>query len=302
MQTSNPVLARIDREAAQASKSGPGFAYEEGRTAVAAAERPSTTGAATPAPAPGGAGTKPSLYAGVQIPAPPGQRVTMPDIMAKSAILFVVATIMAVVGWQVISAVPTIGGILMFAALIGTVILGIVNAVKRQVSPPMVILYAVVSGFMLGAISYWYNQIGLANEYEGLVLQAVLATFTTFGVMLLLYGTGLVKVTNKFVKFLTLAMGAYFVIALASLVGALFGVGGGWGFYGVGTLGLLLCLFGVGLAAFTLMLDFEAIKQGIAMGLPERESWRLSFGLLVTLVWLYLEFLRLFAIIASGRD
>ncbi len=166
----------------------------------------------------------------------------------------------------------------------------------------MITLYAVVSGFMLGAISYWYNQIGLANEYEGLVLQAVLATFTTFGVMLLLYGTGLVKVTNKFVKFLTLAMGAYFVIALASLVGALFGVGGGWGFYGVGTLGLLLCLFGVGLAAFTLMLDFEAIKQGIAMGLPERESWRLSFGLLVTLVWLYLEFLRLFAIIASGRD
>jgi uncharacterized YccA/Bax inhibitor family protein len=302
MQTSNPVLARIDREAAQASKSGAGFAYEEGRTAVAAAERPATAGTPAPEPAPGGSGTKPGLYAGVQIPAPPGQRVTMPDIMAKSAILFVVATIMAVVGWQVISAVPTVGGILMFAALIGTVVLGIVNAVKRQVSPPMITLYAVVSGFMLGAISYWYNQIGLANEYEGLVLQAVLATFTTFGVMLLLYGTGLVKVTNKFVKFLTLAMGAYFVIALASLVGALFGVGGGWGFYSVGTLGLLLCLFGVGLAAFTLMLDFEAIKQGIAMGLPERESWRLSFGLLVTLVWLYLEFLRLFAIIASGRD
>ena len=71
---------------------------------------------------------------------------------------------------------------------------------------------------------------------------------------------------------------------------------------GVGTLGLLLCIFGVGLAAFSLMLDFEAIKQGIAMGLPERESWRMSFGLLVTLVWLYLEFLRLFAIIASGRE
>lgn len=302
MQTSNPVLARIDRDAAAASTSGPGFAYEEGRTAVAAAERPTAAGAPAPAPAPGGAGQKPGLYDGVQIPAPIGQRVTMPDIMAKSAILFVAATIMAVVGWQVISAAPTVGGLLMFAALIGTLVLGIVNAVKRQVSPPMVILYAVVSGFMLGAVSYWYNQIGLANEYEGLVLQAVIATFTTFGVMLLLYGTGLVKVTNKFVKFLTLAMGAYFVIALASLVGALFGVGGGWGFYGVGTLGLLLCLFGVGLAAFTLMLDFEAIKQGIAMGLPERESWRLSFGLLVTLVWLYLEFLRLFAIIASGRN
>ena len=82
----------------------------------------------------------------------------------------------------------------------------------------------------------------------------------------------------------------------------MFGVGGGWGFYGVGTFGLLLALAGVLLAAFSLMLDFEAIKQGIAMGLPERESWRLSFGLLVTIVWLYLEILRFLAIIASGRE
>ena len=78
-------------------------------------------------------------------------------------------------------------------------------------------------------------------------------------------------------------------------------VGGGWGFYGVGGLGIIICLAGVGIAAFFLVLDFEAIKQGVAMGLPERESWRMSFGLLVTLVWIYLEFLRLFAIL-SGRD
>jgi len=84
-------------------------------------------------------------------------------------------------------------------------------------------------------------------------------------------------------------------------VGALFGVGGGWGFYGVGFWGLLLCAAGVLLASFMLMLDFDAIKQGVAMGLPERESWRLSFGLLVTLVWLYLEILRLLSILA-GRD
>lgn len=94
---------------------------------------------------------------------------------------------------------------------------------------------------------------------------------------------------------------SYAIIAVASLIGALFGVGGGWGFYGVGTWGLLLCAAGVLLASFALMLDFEAIKQGLAMGLPERESWRLSFGLLVTLVWLYLEILRFLAIFA-GRD
>ena len=104
------------------------------------------------------------------------------------------------------------------------------------------------------------------------------------------------------VTVMMVAMVSYFVIALASFVAAMFGVGGGWGFYGVGTLGLLLCIFGVGLAAFSLMLDFEAIKQGVAMGLPERESWRMSFGLLVTVVWLYLEFLRLLTLIAAGSE
>ncbi|MFM8239909.1 MAG: Bax inhibitor-1/YccA family protein [Actinomycetota bacterium] len=296
MQTANPILSRIDRDAAQASRSGSGFAYEEGRSAVASAQH----GEAPPAPAP--AADDAGIYSGVQIPAPPGQRVTFADVMVKSAIMFGLAVVGAFAGWILTSAAPGIGTLVVLVGCIGTIVLGLVNAFKRQVSPPLTLLYAACSGIFLGAVSYWYNQLALASDYEGLVLQAVLATFTTFGVMLLLYGTGIVKVTNKFIKFLTVAMVSYFFIALASLVAALFGVGGGWGFYGVGTLGLLLCIFGVGLAAFSLMLDFEAIKQGIAMGLPERESWRMSFGLLVTLVWLYLEFLRFFAIIASGRD
>jgi uncharacterized YccA/Bax inhibitor family protein len=296
MQTANPVLARIDRDAAQASRSGAGFAYEEGRTAVASAQ----VGTPSPAPVPSSDGA--GIYTGVQIPAPTGQRVTYADVMVKSAIMFGIAVVLAFAGWLITEASPGIGTLLVFGSLIATLVLGFVNALKRQVSPPLTMLYAAVSGFMLGAVSYWYNQIALASDYEGLVLQAVLATFTTFGVMLLLFGTGIVKVTNKFVKFMMVAMVSYFFIAIASLVAAMFGVGGGWGFYGVGTLGLLLCIFGVGLAAFSLMLDFEAIKQGIAMGLPERESWRMSFGLLVTLVWLYLEFLRLFALIAAGRE
>ncbi|MFM1964420.1 MAG: hypothetical protein RL134_145 [Actinomycetota bacterium] len=298
MQTANPVLARIDRDAAQASRSGAGFAYEEGRSAVASAQ----LGAPAPAPAPAPTGDDAGIYSGVQIPAPVGHRVTYADVMVKSAIMFAIAVVMAFAGWMITEAMPGVGTLVVLGAMIGTVVLGLVNAMKRQVSPPLTILYAAVSGIMLGAVSYWYNQIALASDYEGLVLQAVLATFTTFGVMLLLFGTGIVKVTSKFVKVILVAMVSYMFIGLASLVAALFGVGGGWGFYGVGTFGLLLCIFGVGLAAFSLMLDFEAIKQGVAMGLPERESWRMSFGLLVTLVWLYLEFLRLFAIIAAGRD
>ena len=298
MQTANPVLARIDRDAAQASRSGSGFAYEEGRSAVASAQM----GAPAPAPASAPSAGDAGIYSGVQIPAPVDQRVTYADVMAKSAIMFGIAVVMAFAGWMITEAMPGVGTLLVFGAMIATIVLGLVNAMKRKVSPPLTILYAAVSGIMLGAVSYWYNQIALASDYEGLVLQAVIATFTTFGVMLLLFGTGIVKVTSKFMKVMLVAMVSYLFIGLASFVAAIFGVGGGWGFYGVGTLGLLLCVFGVGLAAFSLMLDFEAIKQGVAMGLPERESWRMSFGLLVTLVWLYLEFLRLFAIIASGRE
>ena len=301
MQTANPVLARIDRDAAQASRSGAGFAYEEGRSAVASAQMGAPAAAPAPAPTAGGTGDA-GIYAGVQIPAPAGQRVTYPDVMAKSAIMFAIAVVMAFAGWMITEAMPGVGTLLVFGAMIATIVLGLVNAMKRQVSPPLTLLYAAVSGIMLGAVSYWYNQIALASDYEGLVLQAVLATFTTFGVMLLLFGTGIVKVNSKFMKVMLVAMVSYLFIGIASFIAAIFGVGGGWGFYGVGTLGLLLCIFGVGLAAFSLMLDFEAIKQGVAMGLPERESWRMSFGLLVTLVWLYLEFLRLFAIVASGRD
>ena len=304
MQTANPILSRIDRDAAQAASSGPGFAYEEGRTAVAAAQAPApqATAAATSAAVHSAGAADAGYYAGVQIPAPVGQRVTFADVMVKSAIMFGLAVVGAFVGWGLTAAVPGIGTGIVLVATVGTLVLGLVNAFKRQVSPPLTLLYAACSGIFLGAISYWYNELALQSDYEGLVLQAVLATFTTFGVMLLLYGTGIVKVNGRFMKIMIVAMVSYLFIGIASFVAALLGVGGGWGFYGVGTLGLLLCVFGVGLAAFSLMLDFEAIKQGIAMGLPERESWRMSFGLLVTLVWLYLEFLRMFAIIASGRE
>jgi uncharacterized YccA/Bax inhibitor family protein len=289
MQTANPILARIDREAAaRQSAGGPGFAYDEGRSAIAQAH----TGTVATATAAGQGALPPTIATRTAV--------TFADVMAKSAVLFVLAVAGAFVGWQLAN--TGLGVMVVFGSMIAALALGLTNAFKRQVSPPLVIAYGLVSGVMLGAVSNWYNTLALANDYQGLVLQAVLATMTTFGVMLLLYGTGIVKVNNKFVKVMITAMAAYFVIALASFVGAMFGVGGGWGFYGVGTFGLLLAVAGVLLAAFSLMLDFEAIKQGIAMGLPERESWRLSFGLLVTIVWLYLEILRFLAIIASGRD
>ena len=178
-----------------------------------------------------------------------------------------------------------------------------VVSVKRTTNPPLIMAYAALEGVFLGGISWYYQ--GYATAASGqptsIVLQAVIGTFAAFAVMLLLYKSGRLRATPRFTKMMTIALLSYLGIAVVSMISALFHVGGGWGFYGVGGLGLLLCAAGVALAAFTLVLDFDMIEKGIAAGLPERESWRASFGLMVSLVWLYLELLRLLAIL-QGRN
>jgi uncharacterized YccA/Bax inhibitor family protein len=281
MQSSNPILKKYETP----TKKGAGFAYSEGQSAYSSALNPETT--------PGG----PTDLAFETVTAGGGARLTFADVIVKSAILFTITVVMAFIGWALVPSMP----FLLWVGLGGSLIFGLTSAFKKQVSPVLVLLYAASAGLMLGSISWAYNQLALAQNYEGLVGQAVIGTLTAFGVMLFLYGTGIVKVNGKFMKIFMAAMISYLIIAVASFIGAMLGVGGGWGFYGVGTWGLLLCAAGVLLASFALMLDFEAIKQGLAMGLPERESWRLSFGLLVTLVWLYLEILRFLSILA-GRE
>ena len=281
MQSNNPILARYEKKPGEA-----GFAFDEGRTAYASASGTAPAGAPP-------ADTNAEFQA---ITAAGGVRVTINDVIVKTMMMFVVVVVFAILGWNLVDAAP----IIILPAAIVAVVLAFVNAFKRRVSPPLMILYAVFEGVFLGAISNIFDQYAQSSDYNGIVLQAVVATMTTFAVMLTLYLTGIVKVTKKFQSVLMVAMVSYLVLGLASFVASMFGVGGGWGFYGVGMIGLLICVFGVLLAAFFLMLDFEAIKQGIALGAPERESWRMAFGLLVTLVWIYLEFLRLIAIFSRN--
>jgi uncharacterized YccA/Bax inhibitor family protein len=286
MQTRNPVLSRIGQEPASGGNSG--FAYQEGVSAYQQAQ-------------PGVAAT--DLAAQTRATPPPvslGARLTLNDVIVKTAISFGILLVGAVIGWQTTPSAPWLFWVAMFIGL-G---LGLANAFKRQVSPPLIIAYAAVQGVFLGGISWWYNEwVATVNpEYTGLVGQAIVATLVVFGVMLALYQSRIVKVNGRFMKIMMVAMVSYLFIAIASLISSFFGVGGGWGFYGVGGLGIALMAFAVLLAAFSLMLDFEAIKQGIAMGLPERESWRMAFGLLVTLIWLYLEILRMLAILAASRE
>lgn len=277
MQSNNPVLSRYEPKKGAAGDAG--YAYNEGVSAYQEA-------------ATGGSGASVDA-AFQQVTAAGGARLTINDVIVKTFAVFAVTVIFAVVGWNLAPSMPW----LLWVGLIGGLGLGFVNALKKKVSPPLVLLYAVFQGVLLGAISLMYNDMAIANEYPGIVLQAVVATMTTFGVMLTLYLTGIVKVTKKFQSVMMVALVSYMVLALASLVAAMFGVGDGWGFYGVGFLGILIAVAGVLIASFFLLLDFEAISQGIKAGAPEQESWRMAFGLLVTLIWLYLEFLRLLSLL-----
>jgi uncharacterized YccA/Bax inhibitor family protein len=220
---------------------------------------------------------------------PGAGRLTIHDVIMKTAAVFALVVVGAGIGWVMPG--------LLFPAMIVALVLGLVNAFKREVSPALVIAYGLAEGVFLGALSLWFE-----TAYgPGIARQAVLGTLVAFGVMLTMYQNKIIKVDAKFTKIFMTAMISYGVIALISFVTSFFGVGGGWGFYGVGGLGLLLCAAGVLLATFSLVMDFEMINRGIAQGMPEKESWRMAFGLVLSLVWLYTELLRIMAIM-RGDD
>ncbi len=276
MQSNNPVLSRYEKT----DKSG--FAYDEGVSAYTQA-------------AAGGAGAADVDAAFQQVTAAGGARLTINDVIVKTFAVFAITVVFSVVGWNTYDTMPW----LLMVGLLGGLALGLVNAFKKVPSPPLILLYGVFQGVMLGGVSRWYSDFAAGNGWNDIVLQAVVATMTTFGVMLALYVTGVVKVNKKFVSILIVAAVSYMVLGIGSFIWAMFGGGDGWGIYGTG-FGPIVAVVGVLIAAFFLMLDFEAISQGIKLGAPERESWRMAFGLLVTLIWLYLEFLRLFAILSRN--
>ena len=284
MDNKNPVFSRLDQQTA----GGSGFAYNEGMTAFQrAGQAPAPGQAPYQAPVPVGPPTG-SVYEQVT------DRMSLDDVIVRTGISIAVLIPFALLGWFTAPTMPFLYFIAMFVGL-G---LGIANAVKKVVSPPLILAYAAAQGVFLGGISYAYDVWARGSGYEGLVSQAIIGTLVAFVVMLALYRSRLIKVDGRFMKVMMVAMVSYLVIAVLSFVSALFGVGGGWGFYGVGGLGMILCMIGVALAAFSLMIDFESITRGVQMGLPSRESWRMAFGLLVTLIWLYLEILRLLAILS----
>ena len=219
-------------------------------------------------------------------------RMTYDDVVVKTAMIFVFLLAGAVVGWQVPG--------LFFVGLIGGLVLGLVNSFKRNPSPVLILGYGLFEGLFLGAISQFFENFTNAEgvqPYNGIVIQAVLGTLGVFAVVLVAFRSGKVRATPKLNKIALVAMGGYLVFLLVNMMVGLFG---GPNIYS-GPLGLLIGAFAVLLASYSLVMDFEFIKAGVEQGAPAKMAWYGAFGLTVTLVWLYIEILRILAILRGNN-
>ena len=189
---------------------------------------------------------------------------------------------------------PALHGLALPAAIVGF-ILAMVTIFKPTVGHITVPAYAVVEGVFLGVISMIFNAM-----YPGIVVQAVFLTFGTLGALLLAYKSGLIQATENFKLGVVAATGGIAILYLINFVMSFFGSGMGI-ISSNGTMGILFSGFVVVIAALNLVLDFDFIEEGVEMGAPKYMEWYGAFGLLVTLIWLYLEILRLLAKLQSRR-
>ncbi|GEA82410.1 Bax inhibitor-1/YccA family protein [Cellulomonas uda] len=231
------------------------------------------------------AATLDDLYAAPAATTRETGRLTYDDVIMKTGGLLALLVVVGAATWALAP------GLWIAGAVVGLV-LGLVNAFKREPSPVLITLYTVAQGVFLGGISAFYEA-----AYRGIVSQAVLGTVAVAASALFVFKSGKVRVTPKFTRWLVLAMVGYLVFSLLNVVLMIAGVGGGdFGPLRNGGLGILVGLFAVGLAAASFIVDFDAIKRGVEGGAPRKMAWAAAFGLIVTLVWLYLEILRILAI------
>ncbi|MDX6198471.1 MAG: hypothetical protein QOJ79_1622 [Actinomycetota bacterium] len=208
-------------------------------------------------------------------------RMTIEDVTVRTAILLV--TLMATGGitWYL-----GLEALALPAAIIG-MILGIVISLKQITNPAAILSYAAVEGVFLGGVSKLFN-----DAYDGIVVQAIVGTLGVAATMLFLYRSGKIRVTPQFTKMVIGATIGYAVLLMVNLIASFFH-SGGLGLFNGGLLSIGICAIAIGLASMNLVLDFDFIQKGAQQGLPERYGWLAAFGLVVTLVWLYIEILRM---------
>jgi uncharacterized YccA/Bax inhibitor family protein len=236
-----------------------------------------------------------NMYAAPTATAAQMGRMTLDDVVVRTATLFGVLLVSAGVTFAVVK--PTSPVLVLGAMLVGFVLAMVVSFARRPI-PALMLAYAAVEGVFVGGLSYFYA----SWKGNGLITQAVLGTLAAFAAMLVLYRTGVVRNSPRFTRTLMIAAVGYLVFGLINILLSAFHVGGYQSVYsGGGLLAIAVSGFGVVLASFFLVLDFDFVEQGIANGLPRAYAWTAGFGLLVTLVWLYLEVLRFLSIL-RGND
>lgn len=280
MQSRNPILSNsptFNRSAGQ----------NYGQQSYTAGGRGSPGYGQSPLPQ----GTDPSTW---QYPAGQAteERMTIDSVVSRTALTLLLVVVTAAATWAFLpeSYVGTawIGGALAGAGL------GIWLSFKRVVSPPLVMIYAVAQGFFLGAASEAFNAM-----WPGVVAQAVGGTLAAFVATLAAYKFFNISVSDRMRKFVVVAGLGFFALTFVDFLLSLAGFH--MGFNGLGALGLVMSIVGLALGIFFLILDFDMVERGIAMGAPDSESWRAAFGLTATLIFIYIELLRILAILRGSE-
>lgn len=211
------------------------------------------------------------------------EAMTLQGVVNKAGILLLLCVGSAAFAWSQ----PGLRGPLLLIGLVGGLIACLVGIFKPAAAPIAGPIYAVLEGFCLGAIS----QV-LEAQYHGIVVNAMLLTFGVLGLMLMLYTSRTIRVTDRLVKGVMVATLAVALVYVVDLVLNMFGSQVAYIHQG-GMIGIGISLVIVGVAAFNLLIDFAVIEDGVRRGSPRFMEWYCGMALLITLVWLYLEILRL---------
>ena len=220
---------------------------------------------------------------------------TIDDVVTQTGITLGVLSVVAVLSYFLVSANLALAmPLTLVGGLGGLVLVLIATFGRKQDSPAIVLSYAALEGLFLGAVSFILANLYVSGASAGaLIGQAILGTVGVFVGMLIVYKTGAIRVTPKFTRMMVAGMVGVLVLMLGNMVISMFGSHDGGPLRNGGTLAIIFSLVCIALAAFSFLIDFDAADQMIRAGAPEKAAWGIALGLTVTLVWLYLEMLRL---------
>ncbi|MFE2643859.1 Bax inhibitor-1/YccA family protein [Streptomyces nigra] len=287
MRSSNPIFTRWN--SARATDAGAAGAYHREPVGTAVGGRPAADHRTNPYASP--AGPDAGVRAGANA-------VTMDDVVVRTATTLGTVVLAAVLSWLLLPVdEANLGrsyGIAVGAALVGFV-LSLVQSFRRSPAPALILGYAAVEGVFLGVLS------STVSTYisAGVVVQAVLGTFAVAAGTLVAYRMRWIRVDRRFAGFVGAAATGFLLLLIADALFSALGAGHGLGFHS-GALGIVFGLVGIVLGAAFLALDFRQVEDAVAYGAPREEAWLAAFGLTLTLVWIYLEVLRVLAIFNSN--